>query len=893
MTTRPEFGPAGVRLRELIERYGPLRPESALAVLRESLIGLSAARERGAVLPDYRPENMLIDRNGGSRPTGSGAAVPGSQPPNGPSPYHAPELPYGAPVGWASDVYAATAVFFECLTGLAPSPERIRQFRLRQAAAGGPGGQAAEQLHDLAAWGMAASPADRPANAGYLITELDGLATAWYGPDWNRRGHHELAGRVADALAQGGGVAGNAGRGSRPGGHRSPRHAHRTARRPGLVAGVAAVTVAVLGLAGTAFALSGHNGSTSSGSAQGAGSASTSGPLTVSTNEPSGGTAAFTADATVTPAATTSACAAPVTFTVAGTISATGAGTVTYQWTGSSGITGQVQTLHFGGAGTQRVTGTTVQTKAAGAGWAAIKIVSPQAATSNKATYILDCSTGPVTVSATAAVTPAHSTVKCGAAPPSATFTGTINDTKPGTVTYYWALPAGNGPTRSLTFSAPGTQSTAPATVTAASDTSTQSGTLVVLSPAAVSSNTATFSVSCTQPAPTGSPAPSTTPTLAHPPNLTVNLITNQIQPKTVLCGSTPPGFQVFATITSDEIITNETYHWVWPDGTTTAPRKLNVQSAPGGTTNQFDTSANATFFPASDTFSGNATLVFTSPVQGSWSLPLTLACTATGSTPPPAPPVQILTPASGYIVNWSIGDPFSMGCTAKDGTGPYTWSVTGLPPGLAINAATGTISGMPTTGGSYHPTVTVTDSSSPAGSYSVNFFFRVPYPPIVVSVPPLPDGTVGTAYPPVTFSATGGDGHYAWSLNNGDVLPGLSMSSDGVLSGIPTTAGTFSVDITVNDDSGDGYNNSYTLVINPASLRPTDPAYQLPHSSAGSGSSGGVMNAGGAVRSSAPSGAIAAASRLVSAGRFHFSSTSLSTEVWSNTSDRTQSGRA
>ena len=74
----------------------------------------------------------------------------------------------------------------------------------------------------------------------------------------------------------------------------------------------------------------------------------------------------------------------------------------------------------------------------------------------------------------------------------------------------------------------------------------------------------------------------------------------------------------------------------------------------------------------------------------------------------------------------------------------------------------------------------------------------------------------------------------------------------------------------------------------------PRDPAaYQVPHSSAGAGNRGGVRKAGGAVRSSAPRGEVAAASRRVSAGRFHFSSTSFSTEVWSKMSDRTQSGRA
>src|ERR1039457_3930745 len=69
--------------------------------------------------------------------------------------------------------------------------------------------------------------------------------------------------------------------------------------------------------------------------------------------------------------------------------------------------------------------------------------------------------------------------------------------------------------------------------------------------------------------------------------------------------------------------------------------------------------------------------------------------------------------------------------------------------------------------------------------------------------------------------------------------------------------------------------------------------AYQVPQRRLGSGSDGGVAKAGARVRSSASSGERAAASRAVSGGRFHFSSTSLSTEVWSKTSELTSSGRA
>jgi len=55
---------------------------------------------------------------------------------------------------------------------------------------------------------------------------------------------------------------------------------------------------------------------------------------------------------------------------------------------------------------------------------------------------------------------------------------------------------------------------------------------------------------------------------------------------------------------------------------------------------------------------------------------------------------------------------------------------------------------------------------------------------------------------------------------------------------------------------------------------------YQEPHFRLGSGSDGGFRKAGGPAKSSASSGVLAAASRAVSAGRFHFSSQILSTDV-------------
>ena len=61
----------------------------------------------------------------------------------------------------------------------------------------------------------------------------------------------------------------------------------------------------------------------------------------------------------------------------------------------------------------------------------------------------------------------------------------------------------------------------------------------------------------------------------------------------------------------------------------------------------------------------------------------------------------------------------------AAGGIAPYTWSASGMPPGIDVDPSTGKILGTPTMAGSYSMLVTVTDSASPpvqtSGTYVID----------------------------------------------------------------------------------------------------------------------------------------------------------------------------
>lgn len=76
---------------------------------------------------------------------------------------------------------------------------------------------------------------------------------------------------------------------------------------------------------------------------------------------------------------------------------------------------------------------------------------------------------------------------------------------------------------------------------------------------------------------------------------------------------------------------------------------------------------------------------------------------------------------------------------TASAGTTPYTWSATGLPPGLSVNT-TGGVVGTPTAPGTFPVTIKVTDASGASAqkSYNITIVGRPRYSDVILATPGL-----------------------------------------------------------------------------------------------------------------------------------------------------------
>jgi hypothetical protein len=179
--------------------------------------------------------------------------------------------------------------------------------------------------------------------------------------------------------------------------------------------------------------------------------------------------------------------------------------------------------------------------------------------------------------------------------------------------------------------------------------------------------------------------------------------------------------------------------------------------------------------------------------------------------------PTISLSPLNPNLPNGVAGAPFNAAFTVIGGIAPYNFSVTNgaLPAGLALDAASGALSGTPIVTGEFTFEVRVTDGFGCFVSRAYVLTIDCP----TISVEPanlnLPNGAVGTAYNQ-TFTATDGVGAYTYTVADGALPGGLTLdASIGVLSGAPASTGAFSFIIRATDSNGCAGQRLYQIVVN------------------------------------------------------------------------------
>ncbi len=208
--------------------------------------------------------------------------------------------------------------------------------------------------------------------------------------------------------------------------------------------------------------------------------------------------------------------------------------------------------------------------------------------------------------------------------------------------------------------------------------------------------------------------------------------------------------------------------------------------------------------------------------ISGSVSTPGTYIATLTASnasgtctpvnltiTVLPVPPVI----TSSLSVNATVGQAFSYAITTTGSATSY--SASPLPGGLTFNTTTGILSGTPTLGGTY--TVSISASNT-GGTGSASLVITVSTASPIISSATTASGTKGQFF---SYQITASNQPTLFGANG---LPaGLSVNTaTGLISGTPTTGGSFSVALTAKNGIGTGSATLTLTIATPAQTTQT-----------------------------------------------------------------------
>ena len=194
-------------------------------------------------------------------------------------------------------------------------------------------------------------------------------------------------------------------------------------------------------------------------------------------------------------------------------------------------------------------------------------------------------------------------------------------------------------------------------------------------------------------------------------------------------------------------------------------------------------------------------------PTQGT--APLSVALNGSGSFDPDTdPPADTI---ASYTFNFGDGSP---AVTQSTPTIAHTYTAAGnFPARLTVTdsrgaQSTNTAQVMISVASAPSPTPTPAPTPTPTST-------PTHCPTITLNPSTLPNGTVGHSYNK-TIKANGGSSPYSFSVITGSLPPGLTLTSAGVLSGTPTSSGTFTFVVQARDHYSFTGTRSYSLSIAP-----------------------------------------------------------------------------
>jgi hypothetical protein len=237
----------------------------------------------------------------------------------------------------------------------------------------------------------------------------------------------------------------------------------------------------------------------------------------------------------------------------------------------------------------------------------------------------------------------------------------------------------------------------------------------------------------------------------------------------------------------------------------------------------------NATTGLISGTPTASGTFTFTSMVKDSANRTDTQVCTIVVA---PAP--FDLQCGSCGVSKLNVGTHYSLAYVILGGTSPYKWTVvsSNLPWTLTLNlSSTGaTITGTPTSSGTYSVTLKVVDANGNTDTQQCTI--------VVVGTSTSPvdlecgacgsydTATIGSSYTE-SLKVSGGTAPYTYKLLSGTLPPGLGLNtSTGVVSGAPTSQATqssytFTVQVTDGKNNTDTATCTIKMYTPPINLQP------------------------------------------------------------------------